>query len=468
MRMLRIKPTRLSQSMTWVILAMMVALTPAMAAESSGGSSHHFGTVFLMMAIVLMAGKLGNIVERFGQPPVIGELLAGILLAVAGYLGFSFIGDIIANENIAFIASLGALILLFSIGLESNIAEMSKVGARALLVALIGVVTPFAIGVYVLGPLLFPNETFNAHLFLGASLVATSVGITASVFRSLGISKTRAAQTVLGAAVIDDVLGLIVLAVVSALASGGEATPTMVATMAIKSFGFLAIAIIAGRLLAGPISQLFSYVSNGVGMKLSVALALALTVGYLAELFGLEAIIGAFAAGLVLDAVHFRHYADPEIVEDLKKASFASDVDVRRVDQIINKHRHSHIEDLINPLSLIFVPIFFVYTGMQIDIASLLKPELYLYALIISVLAIMAKVVAGAAAQGSIQEKLLVGVSMVPRGEVGLIFASTGAMLGVLTGDLFSVIIMVVIITTLVSPPVITKLVSKSRVTSSQ
>ena len=143
-------------------------------------------------------------------------------------------------------------------------------------------------------------------------------------------------------------------------------------------------------------------------MKLGVALAMAMIFGYLAEAFGLEPIIGAFAAGLILDAVHFDRYEDPAMVKDLQSQSFNDESDARRVQNIIKKHRHGHVEDLIGTLNLFFVPIFFVYTGMQIDIGSLLKPELYLVALVISVVAIAGKLVAGVAAQGSFQEKLLV------------------------------------------------------------
>jgi Kef-type K+ transport system membrane component KefB len=424
--------------------------------EHSGGA-HHFGIVFAMLALVLVVGKLGNFVERYGQPAVIGELLAGIALSAAGYFGWDFIAETASNEIIAYLAQFGALLLLFSIGLESNIKEMGKVGIRALMVAIVGVVMPFVFGSFILGPLLFPDESSNARLFLGASLVATSVGITASVFRSLKLSKTSAAKTVLGAAVIDDVLGLIVLAVVSALVSGGSLSAGLIATLALKSFGFLAGALLIGTLIAKPLSRVFSMIHTGIGMKLTLAIGFALVFGYLAELFGLEPIIGAFAAGLLLDAVHFESFSDPEIIEDIKKLQTEGEQGVE-VAKIIKKHRHAHVEDLINSIGLIFIPVFFVYTGMQIDFGSLLQPKLYLVAAVISIVAIACKFVAGIAAPGSKTEKMFVGVSMVPRGEVGLIFAATGSSLGVLSSELFSTIVLVVIITTFVAPAMIKSL----------
>lgn len=446
------------------VAAMLVLPIPALAAEGDGGEgATHWGLVFMMFAIVLLAGKMGDIVEKFDQPAVIGELLAGIILAVFGYMGWGLMDDITANQTIGFLASLGALLLLFSIGLESNLTEMRQVGLNATLVAIIGVAVPFALGTLVLGPIFFESASTESLLFLGAALVATSVGITASVFRSVGITRSRAAQTVLGAAVIDDVLGLIVLAVVSALASGGEVGAGMVGELLIKSFGFLAGALVIGAYAARWLSRFFSMISTGVGMKLAVALGMALGLGYLAEVFGLEPIIGAFAAGLILDAVYFDRYADADFVQELRGIPFHDATDEAAVNRLIARHRHTHVEDLIGNLNMVFVPIFFVHTGMQIDIESLLKPELYVAAITISLAAIAGKIVAGVAAKGDFHEKLLVGISMVPRGEVGLIFAATGQALGVLNEEEFSVIIIVVIVTTFIAPPFISRMSGRER-----
>lgn len=422
----------------------------------------HFGLTFLMFAILLIAGKLGNIVEKYGQPAVVGELLAGIALAAATYFGISFLGDIRENTVIAFVAQFGALLLLFSIGLESNLVEMKKVGLRALLVALIGVIVPFTLGAFVLSPWLFPGSAMTTQLFVGAALVATSVGITASVFRSLGIEKTRAAKTVIGAAVIDDILGLLVLAIVSSLAAGDQLSGSGVAILVVKSFGFLIGALILGTILAKPLSRLFSKIHTGLGMKVTLAIGLALIFGYLAEVFGLEPIIGAFAAGLILDAVHFSSFADPSIIKDLRALELSKKAEKDALSNIIRRHRHTNIEDLVNNIGYIFIPIFFVFAGLQIDFGSLLKPELYVTALIISIVAIAGKLVAGFAAQGSLREKLLVGTSMVPRGEVGLVFAATGSSLGVLDADQFSVIVIVIIVTTFIAPIAIKKLAKQT------
>ncbi|MBW3538317.1 cation:proton antiporter [Candidatus Parcubacteria bacterium] len=428
-----------------------------LAAEKAdaGEPTTHFGLAFLMLAIVLVAGKLGNIVERYGQPAVVGELFAGIVLSGLGYFGWHLIPEITHNQVMAFLAALGAVLLLFAIGLETRIVEMRQVGVSATLVAVVGVVVPFVLGTVILAPLLFPDSNANARLFLGAAMVATSVGITASVFRALGIQQRRAAKTVLGAAVIDDVLGLIVLAVVSALVGGGQVSAGMIALLAAKSFGFLGGALIIGKFLAEPISKFLSSIHTGAGMKATLAVGFAFVFAWLAEVFGLEPIIGAFAAGLLLEEVHFRSFQVPAMVRELRAVLADDPQEKSAASRIIRKHQEKHVEDLINNIGLIFIPVFFVYTGMQINFGSLLEPKLYLVAAVLSLAAIAGKVVAGAAAKGDRREKLLVGVAMVPRGEVGLIFAATGKSLGAINDVMFSTIILMVVITTFVAPPLI-------------
>lgn len=427
--------------------------------DHSPESAHpiHFGYVFLMLAIVLVFGKIANIVEKYGQPAVIGELLAGIALSAAGYYGLDIIMDIKDSEAVQFVSSFGALLLLFLIGLESNIKEMTKVGTSAVRVAIIGVTLPFIVGAYVLGPLFYGDVEANAHLFLGAALVATSVGIPSSVLRGMKLTKTKAAQTFLGATVIDDIVGLIILAVVSALATGDEASLALVLELTAKSVGFLAGALILGNLLAKPISRAFSAIHTGIGMKMSVAITFALVFGYAAEKFGLEPIIGAFAAGLLLDDVVFKDYADPEVVDELKAIKFKDRSARAKLMRVVKHHSQAHVEDLVSNLSLIFIPVFFVSIGLQVDFGSLLQPKLYVISFIIAVVAFFTKFLAGFGAQTDTRTKMFIGSCMVPRGEVGLIFAATGKSLGVLDDELFSVILIVVMLTTFVAPFLIKK-----------
>lgn len=268
----------------------------------------------------------------------------------------------------------------------------------------------------------------------------------------------KSSQTVLGAAVIDDVLGLLVLAVVSAMASGGEVTPMFISTLVLKAVGFLAIAVLLGDFLATGLSKAFSSISTGHGMKLAMALSLALVFAYLASVVGLAPIVGAFAAGLILDKVHFDRFNEPQIVRELKELQFADPKAQAKVEALIHHHDHAHVEELVKSIGYLIVPVFFVFIGLMVDAASLLNPSVYITAAVLSVAAIVGKLVAGVAAEGSTLEKLYVGVSMIPRGEVGLIFAAVGKSLGVIPSDIFSTIILVIIISTIIPPSFVSML----------
>ncbi len=426
-----------------------------------GAAEAPISLTFLFLAILLIAAKFGGVIERYGQPSVVGELLAGIALSIAGYFGFHLIEEIRHNISMEFFAELGAVLLLFQIGLESNIGQMKKVGTRALMVAIIGVVAPFALGTFVVGPMLFPGLEQVTYLFIGAAMVATSVGITASVYQSVGVLKMKASQTVLGAAVIDDVLGLLVLAVVSAIASGGDVTPAFIMELTLKAVVFLGAAVALGDVLAKTLSKVFSMVNTGTGMKLALALTFALTYAYLASLVGLAPIVGAFAAGLVLDQVHFNSFNLPEIAYDLKKLRGFDKVEKEKIDHLIHKHQHAHVEELIRNIGMLIIPIFFVFTGLMVDAGSLLNPAVYITGVALTIVAIVGKLVAGIAAEGNRLQKLFVGVSMIPRGEVGLIFAATGKALGAIPDSVFSTIILVIILSTLIPPAFINKLALK-------
>jgi Kef-type K+ transport system membrane component KefB len=441
-----------------IILLVVAVVFPQQlyASGNTNPDTAHSSTLFLLLfAVLLLSGKIGSIIEKIGLPAVLGELTAGILLSGLAYFGVEALRAIPQQEVFIFLAELGAIILLFKIGLESNIAKLSKVGINATLVAATGVITPFLVGSYFLGPLLFPDASSVAHMFIGASLVATSVGITASVFSDLKILKLHPCQTVLGAAVIDDVLGLFVLAIVSAIAANGAVDLNFMVVLALKAFGFLAGAIALGNVLAKSLSRFFASINTNTGMKLSIAFSFALVYAYLASLAGLAPIIGAFCAGLVLDAVHFRNFSQPAFVKDLLALRGLQSEQKEKLEHIIEKHNHTHIEDLVDTLGYVLVPVFFVFTGLQIDFSTLLNPALYLYALILGTAAILSKLIAGFVVKGTWNEKFLIGTSMVPRGEVGLIFASIGKALGVLRPELFSVIVLVIIFTTFVAPPCI-------------
>lgn len=427
-------------------------------AWASSPDAASMANTFLWLAVLLMLAKISSLIERLGQTAVLGELLMGVLLGNLYLLGINIVEPAKSDDIIAFLAELGVVILLFQIGLESSITTMRKVGVPAFLVACIGVALPFALGTYLIGPWLLPGLTDNAYLFLGATLTATSVGITARVFSDLNVLRSREAQIVLGAAVIDDVLGLIILAVVSAIAKAGSVEAVEIVWITLKAVLFLIGALVIGNRVAPLLSRWLSRVHTGGGMKFSILISFCLVFAYLAQLIGLAPIVGAFAAGLVLDEVQFRDFAEPELVADIRRIGASSDPETaQRIRQSLTYHEKHSLQVLIEPVGHFFVPLFFVYTGMQVKLEVFFTPAILATALGITIAAVAGKIVAGIAA-GSV-DKWIVGWGMVPRGEVGLIFAVTGKTLGVVSDEVFSVIVAVVILTTLMTPPILTAVI---------
>jgi len=442
-----------------IFLLFVFPLADVVAGEL-GKNGLNTGMDFLWIAIIILAAKLSNLVERFGQPAVLGELLVGIIFGNMALAGFNFFEPIRQDVVIRFLAEIGVVILLFQVGLESNIQRMLKVGPQAFLVAIVGVVAPFLLGTVVVGPLLLPELSFNAHLFVGAILTATSVGITARVFHDLGQLKTPEAQIILGAAVIDDVIGLTILAVVKAMAESGRVSLIDIGWITAKAVLFLGGAIFLGQLLAPRLGRFFSKINPGIGMKLILAVSFGLIFAYVAELIGLAAIVGAFAAGLVLEPVHFRHFDDPSVVSDINESIKQASPEVRRnVSNVLESLAGNHIKELIQPLGYFLVPIFFVLTGMEVRIETLFNVRILLLALAISVVAFGGKLISGFAA-GRVR-KWIIGWGMVPRCEVGLIFAAMGKALGVFPDDIFSMMVIVIMFTTILPPPILNALLKR-------
>jgi Kef-type K+ transport system membrane component KefB len=430
------------------------------AGDGGGGHGEGIALTFLWIAVLLIFAKLAGLVEKFGQPQVLGELVIGVILGNLFLVGIHVFEPIKHDTIIQFLAELGVVILLFQIGLESNISEMRKVGISALLVAIIGVVVPFILGTYIAGPMLLPGLDENAYLFIGAALTATSVGITARVFKDLNKLHIPEAKIILGAAVIDDVLGLIILAVISAVVTVGSVSFSDMSFIILKAILFLVGSIVVGHITAPWLGRIFSKISTGLGMKFTLALSFGLVFAFLAAKIGLAPIVGAFAAGLVLDSVHFRFFRNPELIDEVRGAIRQAPRELRRkVNAVLEIHAKKNIDELIEPIAFLLVPLFFVFTGMSVNLSTLANPSIIVTALVITVIAVIGKVVAGFAAGSS--NKLLVGFGMVPRGEVGLIFATIGKGLGVVSDEVFSVIVIMVILTTLLSPPVLSILLKR-------
>jgi Kef-type K+ transport system membrane component KefB len=420
---MRRRPARFS------ILLPFFALIPASALASSDGHGLSY-ELWLILAAMILAAKLGGeVAVRLNQPAVLGELCVGILLGNLDLLGIHTFHGAARLVPIEFLAELGVILLLFEVGLESTLSEMRAVAPTSGLVAIIGVVAPIALG-YGVSLWLLPDEPFSLHLFIGATLCATSVGITARVLKDLDAMARPETRVILGAAVIDDVLGLIVLAVVASIAQFGEIPGTVdLAKIIGLAAGFLLGALLLGAYLMPGAFRVASKLRTQ-DVLAAVAIGLCLLLAGISGAAGLAPIVGAFAAGLILDEVHVRPFG--------------------------RKSAHD-LTELIGPIVAVLAPIFFVRTGMMVELGGI-GAEPLLLALALTVVAIVGKLVAGFGVRGSTADKLTVGIGMVPRGEVGLIFANVGAgiQLGgkpLIAAGVYAAIVLMVMASTVVTPP---------------
>jgi Kef-type K+ transport system membrane component KefB len=378
-------------------------------------------TLLLALIAIFVAAKLfGTLAEKLGQPAVLGELIGGVIVGVSG---FRLVDP--HDVTIHLLSELGVILLLFLIGLETDLRKLVRVGGAATAVAIVGVTLPFLGGAIFAHFLGYP---LMVAIFLGSALTATSVGITARVLSDLGHLQDTESQVVLGAAVVDDIIGLVLLAVVGTLAAGGALTVLGVGRILITAFGFVILAILIGSWLAPMLIRAIDRIEMQRGLFFA-SIVFAFLLAYIAHQVGSAIIIGAFAAGLVL----------------------------------ARTHRGAEIEHEVRDVAQFFIPIFFVVVGAAVDLRSInpFDPQsrsFFWIGLALTVIGVLGKVAAGFVVWQKELRRVVIGVGMIPRGEVGLIFAQIGLSSKLISGGMYSAVALMVMLTTFIAPPLLRRL----------
>ena len=429
-------------------------------------------TTILAFAII---GRVGA--RKLGQPTVLGELLMGILLGnIAWYFRFDLItvlregprvfeivNSSLTGANINDVATAifgpdkgaelvaiitgkkggeviqvahavdvfsryGVIFLLFMVGLETNLGEMKRVGADSIRVAVLGVVMPVTLG-FACVQLMRPDIALNSAMFIAATLAATSIGITAQVLKELGRSHSREGRIILGAAIGDDVLGLIILAVVSGIVVSGSVDVAELSVVVLLSSLFLILAFVLGPTVVRWLAKVMNRLDI-VEAKMFTSYLFVMVLAWMANLVGLATIVGAFAAGIILHDGIFKEHQDAE------------------------KDKAFTVRELIQPLEVILVPIFFILMGMQVKIESFLSWPVLTLAGGLLLAAVAGKIFSGIGCKPP-SDKWIVGIGMLPRGEVGLVFAAIGRSLDVIDDSIFAAIVLMIFVTTLAAPPLL-------------
>lgn len=374
--------------------------------------------------IVLLARIIGDTISKFGYPSVIGEILVGIIL------GQSVLGLIKPNEVIKIVAEIGVVLLLFQVGMEANIRQLRMVGINALIVAFVGALMPIILSFLVCFFLL--KMDFIVSLFIGGTMAATSIGITVRVLKDLDKMKENFAQIVLGAAVLDDILGVVILAILVQLSQNMSFEVNNILVLFLYLGTFFIFAPFIAQLMTKLVEILSEKLEN-LDFIPAAVISVVFIFSFLAYKFGSPEILGAFIVGLVMS----RGFNIP----------FLKFLSTKK--QTIEKVEHS-----ILPLIWLFTPVFFVFIGLQVNLKSInfASLDFWILTIIIAIVAIVSKVLAGFFINVSFRERLMVGFSMLPRGEVGLIFAEFGRQAKIYNDLLYAVVIFVVLLTTFIAP----------------
>lgn len=380
---------------------------------SEAGSVTHL--LLVLAALLATAKLLGALAQRVGQPAVLGELTAGVIL------GGSVLGLLDpADPVIHALSELGVIILLFEVGLHTDLRSLAKVAGTATIVGVTGVILPFVLGYFAASSIL--GLDVIPSVVCGAALTATSIGISARVLADIDQLDTREGQVVLGAAVLDDVVGLVILSVIGSVVLGSALTVTGVITSTVVAFGFIAVALTAGKFVVPPIFRALERM-RAPGALAVIALAFAFLLSALAARAGSAMIIGAFSAGLILNRTRQR----------------------------------SEIERATTTIGLFLVPVFFASVGAAVKLSAFSEPATLAAGALLIVAGVIGKFAAGYAPINFRGNKRLIGAAMIPRGEVGLIFAQMGLATGALTPSLFSALTLMVMVTTFLAPPLLVR-----------
>lgn len=380
--------------------------------------------LFQLAAILLTARLFSEIATRFNAPAIIGEMVAGIVL------GPTLLGWISPNDVLKLLAEIGIILLLFEVGLETDTQRLVKSGSRSIVVALGGFIAPLLFG-FVLSHHVF-NLSILVSLFIGGTLTATSIGITVRILSDLNRHQSKEGQIVLGAAVIDDILGVFLLAILYEFAVSGAVTVSNAGKIIFLVLAFLLLAPIAAKLLS-PLIKRFHNKSNAPGGLAIALLSLVLVFAALAHLIGAPELLGGFAAGIALSRRFFLPFgaaikADPEFTVQI------------------------HTE--MKPIIQLFTPIFFVMVGLSLDLSAIDWGSTFIWTFSLSLVffAILGKLIAPFFIPETMATRIAIGMAMVPRGEVGLIFAELGRSAGIFTNEVYTALVIAIAYTTLLAP----------------
>ncbi len=422
--------------------------------------------IYLWLALSIFMSRSLAIVKKIGLPLVTSEIFAGIILGNLHYVGISTFSGMEHNEIIQFLAQIGAMILMFEIGLETQLEDITSKLGTGTKIALYGTILTFA-GGYLASQYLYPSSGNSSYILIGLICAATATGISGKVFKELKVLDSIEVKTVLSASLIDEVISILCFAILSGLMVTGIFSVHELVISSVKTALFFLISIGIGSRITPLITKLSIKIHSGINMKIGILFMICTFYTWLASQLGLAPVIGAFIAGIIIKPQDFQNFSQAKFLRDFKQiAQHTNDENARlQIIKTVNTYQLKSLDELVKPLSNIFVPIFFTYIGLILNLPDLLNIKIFSLAILLIIVSLLGRIIGGLSNSKNLNI-LVIGLGMTPIGEAGLIFAITGQQLGILSNDILSAVIVALVIITILVPILLKYAIKNKNITN--
>ena len=435
------------------ILSLFSNICAATITHAGAAATGYDPVVLLWLVIFIFLSRSLSIVKKFGLPLVVGEILSGIILGELHVFGINLFVNAETDPIIRFLAEFGAIILMFEIGLESKFSDLRRNFKTGIKMALSGTFFTF-IGGYLIAALLIPDSSLSLRLLLGVICAATATGISAKTFKEMGIIKSKEVQVILVASILDELISIFCFGIISAMIIESAFSISTFGISLFQAIAFFVFAAVFGNWITPLLMSWSIKIHAGINMKIGVLLTICFLFSWVAHRLGLATVVGSFVGGLILDQIYFKSFSKSNFFLQLRfLKSQITDTQLKyEFTKLINTQEEKTLEELLKPLSHVFVPVFFIYIGLLLDIHQLFNPLTLILTIALLSVSFFGRIISGLLIRTKKLNKLVIGLGMTPIGEAGLIFAMFGKLTGVINDAVLSAIVSAVVIAAILTP----------------
>jgi Kef-type K+ transport system membrane component KefB len=437
----------------FVLLSQSGFATAVASASTTVSHNDYDPVIFLWLAVCIFLTRSMSIVKKIGLPLVVGEIFSGIILGDMHLFGINIFNSTYNSSIIQFLAELGGIILMFEIGIESKFSDLKRNFKTGFKVAITGTIMSF-IGGFLISKFLISGSTLPLNLLIGIISAATATGISAKTFKEMGIIGSKEVKIVLVASILDEIISVMCFGVISSLIIDAAINLRSISTSFAQVIGFFVFAAIFGQRITPFLIKWSTKIHAGINMKIGVLFIICLLFSWIAHQMGVAAVIGAFIAGLILDQVYFKSFSRTNFHKDLQDSvNTIPERSIRnKINKLLEEHEERNLEELLKPLSHIFVPVFFIYIGMQLNLEKLFQFDTFIITIALLIVSFAGRIISGFLVRVKPLNKIIIGLGMTPVGEAGLIFAMFGKNFGIIDSTVLSAIVATLVIASIITP----------------